>query len=282
MFHANLAARLARLLCPAPVVISTLHSATESPRGSAEIRARDRLYRLTDRLADVTVAVSEAVAERHAAAGAVARHKLRVIPNGVDTERFRPDPLLRERMRRELGLGGEFVWLAVGRLMWKKGYPAMLEAFGRQGGGVLLVAGAGPLEEQLRQQAAAFGGRVRFLGERRDIAELMAAADACVQASLVEGLPMALLEAAAAGLPTVATDVGGTAEIVASQVTGFLAPAGDAVALAEAMARMEALSPAERRKMGEAARARVLERFDSRLALARWEDLYGELAARWT
>ncbi|MBL0156120.1 MAG: glycosyltransferase [Bryobacterales bacterium] len=92
LFHANLMGRLARLAFPIPRVISTLHSMAESSRSSADVRWRDRLYRVTDSLADCTVAVCEAVAGRHAEAGAVRRSRLRVIPNGVDTRKFRPNP----------------------------------------------------------------------------------------------------------------------------------------------------------------------------------------------
>ena len=70
-----------------------------------------------------------------------------MIPNGVDTTRFRPDPAARARLRNKLDLKDEFVWIAAGRLMWKKNYPALLEAHTC---GVLLIAGAGPDEADLR------------------------------------------------------------------------------------------------------------------------------------
>ena len=146
MFHANLLARLARMVCPVPVVISTLHSAAESARGGSSTRTRDWLYRLTDPMATAVVAVSRAAAERHASCGAVRREKLRAIPNGVDTAVFRPDPERRARVRRELGLASEFVWLAAGRLMWKKDYPTLLRAFAARPASTLLIAGQGPLE----------------------------------------------------------------------------------------------------------------------------------------
>ncbi len=145
-----------------------------------------------------------------------------MIPNGVDTTRFRPNPAVRLKMREQLGLGQEFVWLAAGRLMWKKGYETMLRAWARLDGGVLLIAGAGPQESELR----GLGSGARFLGEREDVADLMAAADGFVQSSLVEGLPVALLEAASSGLPCVAADTGGVSEIVLHERTGYLVPAG--------------------------------------------------------
>ncbi len=276
LFHANLAARLARLVCPVPVVISTIHSLAESSRRSAHIARRDFAYRATDWLADATVCVSAAVAERHRAAGAVSAKRLRVIPNGVDRASFRPDAGLRQRTRAELGLQDGFAWLAAGRLMWKKNYPAMLEAMAKLGGGVLLIAGEGPDEADLRARAAALGVDARFLGARRDMPALMNAADGLVLSSAVEGLPMVLLEAAACGLPQVATAVGGVEEAVLHERTGWLAPAGDPAALAAAMARLVNLPPAAREAMARAAREHAA-RFDLALAASRWEALYGEL-----
>ena len=281
MFHANLLARAVRLACPVPVLISTLHSVAESARGSEKVRPRDWLYRLTDPLADVTVAVSDAVAARHASVRAVSARRLRVIPNGVDTTLFRPDAARRERMRQLLGLGQEFTWLAVGRLMWKKGYTTLLRAFAGLGGGILLVAGAGPLDTELRRLAGDLGADVRFLGERQDVADLMSACDGFVHASLVEGLPLALLEAASSGMACVATDVGGVSEIIVHERTGYLVSPGVPEALGAAMSRLMSLSGEQRRKLGLAARDRVVARFETGVVLTEWEELYRELLSPW-
>ena len=229
MFHANLLGRLAWLLFPIPRVISTLHSVAESSRRSPDLRRRDLLYRLTDFLASSSVAVCQAAAHRHAAARAVKAGKLRVIPNGVDTARFRPDDARREAAREALGIAAshEFVWLAAGRLMWKKDYPTMIRASAHQPGRKLWIAGAGPREAELRALAAELKADVGFLGLRADLPELMNAADALVLSSTVEGLPMVLIEAAASGLPCVATRAGGAAEVVIDRQNGFLYPSGD-------------------------------------------------------
>ena len=276
MFHANMLARLMGLAFPAPLIVSTLHSMAESSRHSAGTRLRDWLYRTTDPLADATVAVCQAVAERHAASGAVRRGKLRVIPNGVDTERFRPDAARRGRLRGEFGAGDEFVWLAAGRLMWKKDYPTMLCAAARLREGILFIAGAGPLEPELKALARELGVRAHFLGSREDVASLMNAADGLVLSSVVEGLPMVLLEAAASGLPCVTTDAGGAREAVVDGQTGFLVPRGDPEALASAMARMVELPGAARHGMGQAAREFALARFDMGSVTSQWEQLYRE------
>jgi len=276
MFHANLLARAVRLICPVPVVVSTLHSVAESNRRSADVRCRDWLYRITDGLSDVTVSVSAAGAERHASARAVPRAKLRVIPNGVDTGRYRPDPAQRIRMRAQLGLGDEFAWLAAGRLMWKKDYPTMLRAMARQRAGVLFIAGSGPLETELHTLARELGSNARFLGSRDDIPELMNACDGLLLSSVVEGLPMVLLEAASCGLPCVATDAGGVREAVANERTGYVVPPGSPDALAAAMSRLTELSGQARREMAQAARELAVARFDLSVVTAQWERLYLE------
>ena len=281
MFHANLMARTARTLCPVPVLISTLHSIAESSRKSGSIVWRDRVYRCTDAFSDRTVAVCQAVADRHAAARAVPAKKLRVIPNGVDTSVFRPAPALRESTRRELGLGSEFVWLAVGRLMWKKGYETMLRAFAGADLGLLLIAGSGPQEAELRELACELGANVRFLGQREDVAALMAAGDAFVQSSVVEGLPMALLEAGASGLPSVVSDAGGVSEVVLDGRTGFVVPLGDPHALAVAMHRMVGMPEQDRRALGQRAREHVVANFELAAVVSRWEEMYRELLAPW-
>ncbi|HEY3443683.1 MAG TPA: glycosyltransferase [Paludibaculum sp.] len=268
MFHANLMGRLARLAFPIPRVISTLHSMAESGRSSADTQWRDRLYGMTNSLADCTVAVCEAVAERHAEAGAVQRSRLRVIPNGVDTRKFRPD--------EDRRAASEFVWLAAGRLMWKKDYPTMLHAAAMLPGCTLWIAGAGPLEEELRALAAQLGVMASFLGAREDLPALMNAADGLVLSSVVEGLPMVLLEAAASGLPCVATAAGGAGEVLTGAQAEFLVPCGDAAALAGAMARLAALPAGARLKLGRAARTEVLARFDLPVVVSRWEELYRE------
>jgi len=277
LFHANIAGRIARLFLPVPVVISTVHSLAESSRRGAEVRHRDLVYRITGALSDATVFVSTAAANRHLEASAVTAARTHVIPNGVDTDRFRPDPERRARTRRDLGLGDEFVWLAAGRLMWKKNYPMLLRAMERQPRSVLLIAGAGPDEAQLRSIAPS---SVRFLGARTDVPELMNAADGLVLSSTVEGLPMVLLEAAASGLPCVATAVGGVAEAVLADRTGYLVSPGDTDALTHAMRLLSVLPPADREIMSREAREYALARFDLRAIVEQWEHLYRALLAQ--
>lgn len=202
------------------------------------------------------------------------------IGNGRDPFRFRPDPIARERIRAELGATDEqVVVLAVSRLVWHKGYPELAAALPEVPHAALWVAGErlssdrGPDMTALLHDAG-LGERLRLLGYREDVPALMAAADIFVLPSRFEGLPMSVIEAMLTGLPVVAANVRGPAEQVVPDVTGLLVPAGDASALATALARLAA-DPALRTRMGSAGRQRALERYDEAKVIARTLDLLG-------
>jgi glycosyltransferase involved in cell wall biosynthesis len=280
--HAAWLARWSRLAAPvralpSPVWLDTLHSSSTGSLG------RRLGYRFSRWLPDRVTAVSQAVADAHLSFGMVSRSKLSVLPNGVDVEAWRPDPAVRVTIRRELGLTDEFLWLAAGRLEPVKDYPTLLRAItGLPESAWLLIAGSGPLESELLQLSARLGleRRVRFLGFVPDLRRTMQAADAVVLSSLWEGLPMGLLEAGACALPTVATDVPGSRDVVADGQTGQLTPSGDTAALTAAMSAMMQAPSEERRTIGMRARQRVIERFSIETVLDRWEQLYGELLTK--
>jgi glycosyltransferase involved in cell wall biosynthesis len=274
--HAAWMARWSRLAAPVRAVVDTLHSSSTGSLG------RRLGYRYSGWLPDRVTAVSQAVAGAHINARMVTEGKLTVLPNGVDLEAWRPDATVRETMRRELDVEDEFLWFAAGRLEPVKDYPLLLRAFAQTENKTrLVIAGGGPLQAELSLLAAQSGvaRRVRFLGFEPDVRRWMQAADGFVLSSRWEGLPMALLEAAACGLPAVATDVPGTREVLVHGQTGLLAVPGSAMALNDAMARMTQASPGERKAMGERARQRVIERFSLEAVLDRWEALYREQLA---
>jgi glycosyltransferase involved in cell wall biosynthesis len=161
--------------------------------------------------------------------------------------------------------------------MWKKDYATMLEAMANQREGILLIAGEGPLEPELRARARQLGTDVRFLGPRADIPELMNACDGLLLSSVVEGLPIVLLEAAACGLPCIATAVGGVPEVVVHARTGFVVPPGNPAALAAAMRELRELPPGARTEMSQAARELALARFDLNDIASQWDQLYADL-----
>src|ERR1035437_4140329 len=201
--------------------------------------------RQVGRLGDKYIAVSHAAAHHLIATKGVPKSKVRVIHNGRDLDRFAPaDARRRAATRAALGLGDEPVCLTLARLDDQKGHRHLIDALAilapRRPNLVTLLAGEGPREPALRAQCAALGlsDRVRFLGYRRDVPELLGAADLVVLPSLYEGLPLVAIEALAARRPMVATEVDGTPEVVIHERTGLLAPPANPPALAAAIERL--------------------------------------------
>jgi glycosyltransferase involved in cell wall biosynthesis len=143
----------------------------------------------------------------------------------------------------------------------------------------LVIAGDGPLLETVRTKARATGvrGRMLFPGFETDVPGLLSALDVYVTSSVTEGLSLALVEATAAGVPIVATNVGGNPEVVADGVTGTLVAPGKAAPLAAGIARL-LKDPGLRRRMGEAGRARAVTEFSEATMLERTAALYGEVS----
>jgi glycosyltransferase involved in cell wall biosynthesis len=275
MVHANLMARVVRLVAPVPALVSTIHNIYE---GGALLMTG---YRVSNRLVDRMTIISEAAAERFIRDRIVPASLLEVIPNGVDGRRFRNlAPGTRERMRAELGVGDRFVWLAVGRFETAKDYPTMLHAFAevhrREPAAVLVVVGRGALQQETEALARelGLGSAVKFVGVRRDVPEVMSGADAYVMSSAWEGMPMVLLEAGAAGLPIVATAVGGNRDVVREGDTGLLVPPREPEALSAAMIRLMSLPADQRRGMGSRGRDHVETRYGLAQVAERWEAVY--------
>jgi len=277
MVHANLLARVTRLLSPIPVLICTAHSTYEGGRH------REIFYRLTDFLCDLTTQISWAGLERYVQVGAVPRHKIRYVPNGLDIDRFMPCQETRNRIRDKLELKDFFIWLAVGRFHVQKDYPNLLHALARVSeefnNVLLLIAGDGPLRPDIEKLAKKLGinERVRFLGICNNISELMNAADAFVLSSRWEGFGLVLAEAMSCQLPVVATDSGGPREILNGGKLGHLVPPGDSEALAAAMMKMMSLPEAERQAMGRAGRAYIEANYSLEHVVDQWEAIYMEL-----
>ncbi|MGA8043617.1 MAG: glycosyltransferase [Terracidiphilus sp.] len=272
--HATWLARWSRLLTPTRVQLDTFHSYSIGPS------SRQLAYRLTRAIPSCVTAVSKAVEKSHVDAKLVDEDRFLLIPNGIDTERWKPDSSAREEIRGRLGLRDEFLWLAVGRLEPVKDYPTSLQALARLDESVhLAIAGDGTLNAPLRRLAHQLGidARVHFLGFVQDPLRWLQGADGFVLASQWEGLPIALLEAAACALPVVATDVPGTWDIVTHGQNGLLAVAGSVDALASAMQRLIEMPQTDRQSLGERARETVMEQNDLNRVMDKWHALYTTL-----
>lgn len=197
------------------------------------------------------------------------------IPNGVDISRFAPTGAVRsDRSARTV--------LFLGRLDPQKGVNVLLSAWGevaaRLSDFTLTIGGQGPEGPALRAAAihAGLEGRVRFLGSVLDPETHLRAAAAFVLPSWHEGLPNALLEAMATGLPCVATTIGGTTDVATDERDALLVPPGDSAALAKALLRI--LTNADLAgRLGTAARLRVVAEFSLEAMVARYEQLYREM-----
>jgi glycosyltransferase involved in cell wall biosynthesis len=265
--YAAAAAKIART----PVGVSTIHgtSTLGMPRWAESLFAYSAGW--NDRIVLVCGQVEEVFQQRYARL----RNRTTVIWNGIDF-----GDLLSVR---RLNSTGEFVFGTIGRLTPVKDQQTLLAAFAqvrvRFPSCRLEVLGGGELMEDLKQLAAQLGieSAVKFHGWSRDIAGFLARLDAFVLSSKSEGLPMTLLEAMAAGLPAVATAVGGIPEVIESVGCGWLAKPGDAASLADQMIR--ALTTSDLRDKGERARQAVTERYSVRSMSDQYYELFGSLLA---
>jgi len=264
--HATWFARCIRPFARIGVLIDTIHTTSTGTNG------RKLLYRITNPLTTHVTCVSHAVAESALAARMVSAAKLTLLPNGV------PLPPLTARQSSPT-----FRWIAVGRLAPVKDYPTLLHAFATlPSHATLQIVGTGPEELTLRSLSASLNiaDRVHFSGFHADIPPLLAQADAFVQSSLWEGLPISILEASASALPVVATDAAGTREALIPGQTGLIAPIGDSSALAATMAEVMALPHSERKKIGQHGRQFVEQNFSLSAITTQWEALYRRLLRR--
>lgn len=215
----------------------------------------------------------------------VPAQRIRVICNGVDVDRFRP--AMREREALPGGFVGsnDLVIGTVGRLEIVKDQATLVRAFirlvesSKQGGKLrLVVVGDGSQRSCLERLVARAGiqQQVWFAGDRRDVPDLMGALDVFVLPSLAEGISNTILEAMACGLPVVATDVGGNAELVVQGKTGFLVPREDPEAMASAIARYWQDSALRACHSAEA-RTRAEREFSIASMVTNYQRLYEEL-----
>lgn len=270
-----LAARLARV----PVVLAGKRSL------SGDSRAERRAWRLLGRLVDAITVNADALRIEAIAQGVRSRWVL--VRNGIDLGRFTPSETDPGAARVALGLDPALPIVgAVGRLEARKGHDDLLRAVARLGGRpgarppALMLVGDGPERDALRSLAGALGiaDAVRFVGTVPDVRPWLAAMDAFVLPSREEGSSNAALEAMACGRAVIATDVGGTAELLEDGRTGLIVPPRDPEALATALATVLD-APAYAAGLGAAARAVVEERYGVvrmvREIEALWDDCLG-------
>jgi len=250
-----------------------------------KVRRYEALDRLVLRRVDAVVCVSKAQAEKVRRAG-VPDAKVIVIPNGIDEEAFvEPDARCREEMERWFARPPRWIVATAGRLSPEKGFAVFVEAAAavaqRHPGAGFVLFGEGPLRPALERLVADRGLQDRFVfaGFRDDLRRYLPNLDVGVMSSFTEGLPVFLLEAAAAQVPVAATSVGGIPEVIIEGQTGCLVPAGDALMLATRIVELLD-NPAQRAAMGRAARARARAEFSLSSMGRRYHELFVRVLVR--
>jgi glycosyltransferase involved in cell wall biosynthesis len=257
--------------------VATIHL----PAQTTHRRVMRGLGRLAYRRGVIPVAVSGDVAEW------VKRvYRIRdcmVIPNGIPIAEYQHPRTSREAWRRERGFQqSDVLYVCAARLAKQKNHEMLVRAFAHgpatNPSAHLLLAGDGECRLALEAQVRVLGlqGRVHFLGLREDVSEVLAAADAFVLASHTEGNPLSMMEAMAAGLPIVATAVGGVPEIVEDQKQGLLVKPQDCHGMAAAMVCL-GQDPGKRLEMGRAAGRRAAEEFSATRMAGVYAQLYEDI-----
>ncbi|TPQ28504.1 glycosyltransferase family 4 protein [Methylomonas koyamae] len=287
MYHGNFAAWAGRLLIGRRVpliwgVRQSLYDINKEKPGTAKII---RLCAWLSRAATKILYNSQTAKQHHENIG-YAPERGDWLPNGFDTDVFRPEPAARTALREELGLQPQAALVGmVARYDPMKGHANFLKAAQllaeRRNDVHFVLAGRG-VDSQNRlfvdaERSSALQGRLHLLGERQDIASITAALDIAVTPSVSEGFANAIGEAMSCAVPCVVTDVGDSAAVLGDG--GRVVAAEDSQTLAAAIGELLDLAPERRQAIGMQARQRVLEQFSIQAVAQRYQDLYRSLAA---
>lgn len=279
--EASTIATAARCFTHVPLVI-TRHVLDEL-RLNKRQRLRSWLTLIAAKRADAVIAVSSAVAKHLSQTAEIPIDLIRVIYNGIELDKFQRSefPERRTEIRESIGLKPNNQFVLIPAVLRKgKGHDILIKTLPHilriHPSLRLVFAGSGGEELAIRKLAKPYKDSVIFLGHREDIPELLSACDLVVLPSLAEALPTALIEAAAAGRPIVATRVGGTEEIIEHGSTGFLVPPNDSILLAEHVIKLLS-DPALARKFGEEASSLSHKRFSIDLQIKQTLELWKEV-----
>jgi len=286
---AGIIARYAAHRARVPIIIHTIHGMSFNRTQSASTRI---LYRILERRAarhtTAFVTVADAMIDQAVAAGLASRDRFTTIRSGLRTEFFRADSEQRARRRNEWNIAdNEIVVGTVARLFENKGYEEIIEALSeairRMPRLRFIWVGDGLHRGDYIRRLTQLGilDRVRFTGlvPPGDIPSILNGFDILVHASRWEGLPRAVVQALLCEVPVVSFDNDGAPEVVRTNETGILVPAGNIRELANAIVRLST-EPELRRKFGQAGRARCLSEFDWRKMVMEIESLYSQLQSR--
>lgn len=274
-------ARLARGVTGRTPIVFTEHG-----RFHPDLRSPKRVLfnRASLRRRDRYVAVGDAVARALVEIEGLPSERVETVYNGIDLSPFRDRPAGPPApgggLRSSLGLGeDDFVVIQVARLDPIKDHRTAVAAVARVREShpdvKLLIVGDGPERDAIASMIVAHGvdESVRMLGTRRDVADLLGVADAFLLTSLSEGIPLTVIEALAAGVPVVTTDVGGVGEVLGEPPVGLTAPAGDPEKLASALGRLRG-DPSVRARLIDRGRERAFAEFDESKMHGRYREFF--------
>jgi len=281
LFEPSVIGLQAGLIARTPVRVMTRHYSDYHTR--IDKRWHVRLDQFCTRLCKRVIAVSEHTAEHMISEESAPQEKIRVVLNGIDFERVKVSGSdASERVRREFDIEDAYLLLIAARFHPEKGYEHLFRALPRikqrlDRPVVLLVAGKGSFESEYREQVRQLGceSDVRFLGFRKDLPDLMTAADLFVLPSVAEAFGLVLTEAIYLGTPVVATRVGGIPEIVDDGIDGLLVPPADSTALADAIVTL-LTNPERRASMSGQGREKIVQRFQFEEMVRAYESIYEE------
>ena len=267
MYHSNILARLTRIFLKIPILISTAHSNNEGGG------FRMFMYRITNFLSDAFTNVSQDAINEFEKKGAVSKNKMIKIYNGINIDLFTKN----DNLERSIDIKNP-IFLSVGSLTELKDHKNLINAFyiltKEVEGARLIIAGDGPLKNNLLQLTTSLNitSKISFIGISNDIPNLMKQADIFLLSSTHEGFGLVLAEAMASKLLVIATNCGGSKEVIGD--CGFLVPTKNASSLAEAMKIALNLPANEKIKRQDLGRERVIENFNFNNIFKQWEALY--------
>jgi glycosyltransferase involved in cell wall biosynthesis len=284
---AGVVGRIAAQLAGVPIVVHTIHSNSFHGRQSRYVY---HALRLTERvcamIADQLIAVSEITAREFADAGVCSLDRVKIVVSGIDFSRFPALPYgYRDQVRAAVGIdSSDRMVVSVANLMRDKGHEVLVEAAGiiatHESNVKFLIVGTGPMEGDIRDRVhrAGLDGTVILTGGRSDVPQILASADVFVQMSHREGLSRSLVEALYSYLPVVATDVGGTMEVVTHGETGLLVNPGSAQELADSV-KLLLGSPPLAERLGANAHEAVSHGRTVGAMTSALDQIYSDLAA---
>lgn len=279
-----LASRLAGCNC-----VETFHGIEENHYTFS--LPRRLLLRIACLLTFSITAVGEPVAQRLAHLTGIKRSRIQVLPNGVDTDLFKPCSSHRYRRHLKLSLGvpeNSFLFGCVASLTPVKNHADLLKAFAmalynnKNSDSIkdvyLILVGNGPLEPELKVRAAQLGieRRVIFLGRRNDVQKILQALDLFILNSKTEGMSYAILEAMATGVPVIATNVGANTDLVERNAEGYLVPQGEIMPMVNRITEV-LKDKSILLNMGNKARKKIVERYSHKSMVFSYERLYARI-----